>query len=135
TTIAYQVGIAIERARLAEESARLARTEERARIARESHDTLAQGLTAIALHLEGALAPLERSPRRARERWERALAVSRRSLPEAWRGGRGADRAGAHRTPGAPDQSGRWAGVHPWDAVRGTWRSRAGPWRRDSGYA
>src|SRR5207302_6482916 len=51
-TIAYQVGIALERARLAEESARLARTEERARIAREIHDTLAQGLTAIALHLE-----------------------------------------------------------------------------------
>jgi len=83
STIAYQVGIAIERARLAEESARLARTEERARIAREIHDTLAQGLTAIALHLEGALANLEGSPRRARERLERALEVSRESLEEA----------------------------------------------------
>ena len=83
STIAYQVGIAIERARLAEESARLARTEERARIAREIHDTLAQGLTAIALHLEGALAQLEGSPRRARERLERALEVSRESLEEA----------------------------------------------------
>ncbi len=83
STIAYQVGIAIERARLAEESARLARTEERARIAREIHDTLAQGLTAIALHLEGALTQLEGSPRRARERLERALEVSRESLEEA----------------------------------------------------
>ncbi|MDQ3809676.1 MAG: GAF domain-containing protein, partial [Chloroflexota bacterium] len=43
STIAYQVGIAIERARLAEEATRLARAEERARIAREIHDTLAQG--------------------------------------------------------------------------------------------
>src|SRR5687767_1526657 len=51
-TIAYQIGIAIERARLAEESARLARSEERTRLAREIHDTLAQGLTAIGLHLE-----------------------------------------------------------------------------------
>ena len=83
STIAYQVGIAIERARLAEDSARLARTEERARIAREIHDTLAQGLTAIALHLEGALAQLEGSPRRARARLQRALEVSRESLEEA----------------------------------------------------
>src|SRR5438105_2698157 len=45
STIAYQVGIAIERARLAAESTRLARAEERARMAREIHDTLAQGLT------------------------------------------------------------------------------------------
>src|SRR5262249_8511247 len=55
SAIAYQLGIAVERARLAEESARLARAEERGRIAREIHDTLAQDLTAIALHIEGAL--------------------------------------------------------------------------------
>ena len=85
STIAYQVGIAVERARLAEESTRLARTEERARLAREIHDTLAQGLTAIALHLEGALPHLESDPRRARERLERALAQSRESLEEARR--------------------------------------------------
>ncbi len=85
STIAYQVGIAIERARLAEESARLARAEERARIAREIHDTLAQGLTAIALHLEGALHQIDRSPERARQRLERALATARESLEEARR--------------------------------------------------
>ncbi len=67
-TIAYQVGIAVERARLAAESARLARAEERARLAREIHDTLAQGLTAIALDVEGALRHLESNPERARER-------------------------------------------------------------------
>jgi two-component system NarL family sensor kinase len=83
STIAYQVGIAIERARLAEESARLARAEERTRIAREIHDTLAQALTAIALNLEGALRNLDTSPPRARTRLERALAVARESLEEA----------------------------------------------------
>ena len=83
STIASQVGIAIERARLAEESTRLARAEERTRIAREIHDTLAQDLTAIALHIEGGLNQLERDPPRARERLERALALSRASLEEA----------------------------------------------------
>jgi len=85
STIAYQVGIAIDRARLAEESTRLARAEERARIAREIHDTLAQGLTAIILHLEGAAKNLDSNPERARERLERALAVSRESLEDARR--------------------------------------------------
>jgi two-component system NarL family sensor kinase len=85
STIAYQVGIAIERARLAEDSTRLARAEERARIAREIHDTLAQGLTAIGLDLEGALRHLESHPERARERLERALDTTRESLEEARR--------------------------------------------------
>ena len=85
STIANQVGIAIERARLAEESTRLARAEERARIAREIHDTLAQDLTAIALHIEGGLNQLERDPPRARERLEQALALCRMSLEEARR--------------------------------------------------
>lgn len=85
STIAYQVGIAIERARLAEEGARLARSEERARLARELHDTLAQGLTAIALHVEGALRHLTSQPDRAAERLQRALQTARESLEEARR--------------------------------------------------
>lgn len=85
STIAYQVGIAIERARLADESAQLARTEERARLAREIHDTLAQGLTAIALHIEGALHHLTAQPVRAQQRLERALQTARESLEEARR--------------------------------------------------
>src|SRR5204862_2653903 len=84
-TIAYQVGIAVERARLADESTRLARAEERTRIAREIHDTLAQGLTAIGLDIEGALRHLEDSPERARERLGRALTTTRESLEEARR--------------------------------------------------
>lgn len=85
STIAYEVGIAVERARLAGESARLARVEERARLAREIHDTLAQGLTAIALHLEGALHHLDERPEKARQRLERALQTARTSLEEARR--------------------------------------------------
>jgi len=85
STIAYLVGIAIDRARLAEESTRVARAEERARIAREIHDTLAQGLTGIALHLEGALNHLEDNPGLARRRLERALEMSRESLEDARR--------------------------------------------------
>ncbi|HEX5417297.1 MAG TPA: GAF domain-containing sensor histidine kinase [Chloroflexota bacterium] len=84
-TIAYQVGIAVERARLADESARLARAEERTRLAREIHDTLAQSLTAIGLDLEGALRHLEGDPERARTRLERALTTTRESLEEARR--------------------------------------------------
>lgn len=52
STIGFQLGVAIERARLADESAAHARAEERARLAREIHDTIAQGLTAIALQIE-----------------------------------------------------------------------------------
>jgi two-component system NarL family sensor kinase len=85
STIASQVGMAVERARLAEERTRLVRAEERARIAREIHDTLAQGLTAIGLDIEGALRHLEVSPERARERLERALATTRANLDEARR--------------------------------------------------
>ncbi len=85
STIAYQVGIAIERAGLAEAGARLARAEERARLAREIHDTLAQALTAIALHLEAAMRQLGRNPDRARERIQRALDLTRESLEDARR--------------------------------------------------
>ncbi len=85
STIAYQVGMAIERARLEQEQTRLARAEERARIAREIHDTLAQGLTAIGLHIEGSLPYLESDPRRARKRLQQALATTRESLEEARR--------------------------------------------------
>jgi two-component system NarL family sensor kinase len=85
STIAYQVGLAIERARLAEDATGLARIEERARLAREIHDTLAQGLTAIALNIEGAMHRLETHPDQARERLQRALAMARENLEDARR--------------------------------------------------
>jgi two-component system NarL family sensor kinase len=82
STIASQVGVAIERARLASESVHAARTEERARLARQIHDTLAQRLTAIGLHLEAAI---DSTPPRAPARTElqRALELSRSGLDEA----------------------------------------------------
>jgi two-component system, NarL family, sensor kinase len=84
STIAYQVGMAVERAYLAEDATRLARAEERTRLAREIHDTLAQGLTAIALNIEGAMHRLD-SPEQARQRLEQALAIARENLEDARR--------------------------------------------------
>lgn len=84
-TIGLQVSIAIERARLAEESAMLVRADERTRLAREIHDTLAQGLAALTLQIETALQHVGRDPARVRERMEKALATARASLDEARR--------------------------------------------------
>jgi two-component system NarL family sensor kinase len=83
-TIADQVGMAIERARLGEQSIEHARADERARIARDVHDTLAQGFTAVALHIEAGLARL--APRdRARPSLRKALDAAHQSLDEARR--------------------------------------------------
>src|SRR5258706_8543514 len=83
--IGLQVGIAVERARLAEEEARRARADERARLAREIHDTLAQGLAALTLQIETALQHVGTQPARVGERLEKALATARTSLDEARR--------------------------------------------------
>src|SRR5712692_10279711 len=84
-TIGLQVGVAIERARLAEESAGLARADERTRLARDIHDTLAQGLSARTLQIETALRNVGRDPDRVRERLEKALTTARSNLDEARR--------------------------------------------------
>ena len=81
TTIANQVGVAIERARLGEQSVQHARADERSRIARDVHDTLAQGFTAIALQIEAALSHLGRRDR-ARPSLQRALEVARQGVEE-----------------------------------------------------
>ena len=84
TTIADQVGVAVERARLAEQSVEHARNDERSRIARDVHDTLAQDFTAIALHLEAGLSQL--GPRDgARPALAMALDAARQGLEEARR--------------------------------------------------
>jgi two-component system NarL family sensor kinase len=84
TTIADQLGVAIERARLGEQSVEHARADERARIARDVHDTLAQGFAAVGLHIEAGLANLEPGDR-AQAALRRALDAARQGLDEARR--------------------------------------------------
>ncbi len=86
-TIGDLLSIAVERARLSEGLFRIGALEERNRLAREIHDTLAQGLTATALQLESAEALLEAgsSEGEAREHLRRALSLTRSNLEEARR--------------------------------------------------
>lgn len=71
---------------LAESVRREAVLEERQRLAREIHDTLAQGFTSIVLHLETALAAMEHTADApGRERVQRAADTARRNLDEARR--------------------------------------------------
>lgn len=84
-TVGDMLSIAIERAQLFSHSIQLGAAEERNRLAREIHDTLAQGLTAIALQLETADALLDANPANARAAVQRALALTRANLEEARR--------------------------------------------------
>ena len=86
-TVGDLLSIAVERARLFARSAELGALEEPNRLAREIHDTLAQGLAAIALKLEAADAAIEAGapPERARAPLGQALGLARRSLDEARR--------------------------------------------------
>ncbi|HET9111198.1 MAG TPA: GAF domain-containing sensor histidine kinase [Ktedonobacterales bacterium] len=81
------LGIAVERARLFTRSAHVGAVEERNRLAREIHDTLAQGLAAVALQLESVDALLDAGAdaERLREGVLRALGLTRANLEEARR--------------------------------------------------
>ena len=86
-TVGDLLSIAVERARLFERSARLGAVEERNRLAREIHDTLAQNLTATGLQIESAEALLETNaePERVRAALDRALSLTHTNLDEARR--------------------------------------------------
>ena len=86
-TIGDMLGIAVERARLFARSAQLGAVSERNRLAREIHDTLAQGFSAIALHLETADALLEAGATRDKVRHAvaQALALAHNNLAETRR--------------------------------------------------
>jgi two-component system NarL family sensor kinase len=86
-TIGDMLGVAVERARLFERSTQVGAVEERNRLAREIHDTLAQGLTAVSLQLESAdaLLEVEADPNRIRQMVQQALQLTRANLEEARR--------------------------------------------------
>ncbi len=84
TTIADQLGIAVERARLAETAMQIARMREREELARDLHDTFAQDLTAITLQLETALQYIG-GERQAAQQVSSALNVARESVHRARR--------------------------------------------------
>ncbi len=84
-TVGDLLSMAIERARLYQQSAQAGAAEERSRLARELHDTLAQGLTALTLQLETADALLESDPERARHMIQQALGQVRANLDETRR--------------------------------------------------
>lgn len=84
-TLADQVAVAMENARLYQETRDMAVLEERNRMAREIHDTLAQGFTGIVLQLEAAEQALDDDVPLAQEHLNRARSLARESLNEARR--------------------------------------------------
>ena len=96
-TVGDLVSMAVERARLFARQAEFGATLERNRLAREIHDTLAQGLAAITLQLETADALLEAAassrgansgrtgPERTQKAIAQALSLARANLEEARR--------------------------------------------------
>jgi signal transduction histidine kinase len=84
--LAHQVMLALRLTELAEQSRRAAILEERNRMARDIHDTLAQGFTGVIMQLEAAEEAIERRrPKQADEHLRRAGGLARKSLSEARR--------------------------------------------------
>ena len=84
-TLADQLAVAIENARLYQETRSLAVTEERNRMAREIHDTLAQGFTGIILQLEATEQALGETSEDVQKHLNQARSLARKSLAEARR--------------------------------------------------
>ncbi len=86
-TVGDLLSIAIERAQLFAKSTQLGILEERNRLAREIHDTIAQGLTAVTLKLEtaDALLEMEVNPTQTRQTVQDALALTQTNLEEVRR--------------------------------------------------
>jgi signal transduction histidine kinase len=82
TTIADQVAVAVENARLYAESRDLAALEERQRLARELHDSVSQALYGIALGARTARTMLDRDAEKAAEPLEYVIAQAQAGLTE-----------------------------------------------------
>lgn len=83
-TVANVAAVAIENAKLYEQAHGLAVADERNRLAREIHDTIAQGLVGIILQLEALAGMIVEEPR-MRRRVDRAIELARVNLDEARR--------------------------------------------------
>jgi signal transduction histidine kinase len=80
TQLAGQVAAALTNAHLYAEAEALAAQAERARLAREIHDGIAQSLFMLTLNLEACMELVERDPDRLRERLEMLVMVARQTL-------------------------------------------------------
>ncbi len=83
--LVQQLTLAIQLARLGQSARDAAVLDERNRLAREIHDTLAQGFTGIVVQLEAAEDILGDNPTAARAHLDRARLLARSSLTEARR--------------------------------------------------
>ncbi len=83
--LADAAAVAIENARLYEQARLSATLGERNRLARELHDTIAQGLTAATMQIEAAQRAFDRDPERARARLSRAHELNRATLDDVRR--------------------------------------------------
>jgi len=81
-SLADQVAVAVENARLYEQAQRLAALEERQRLARELHDSVSQALYGIGLGARTARALLDRDPAQASEPLEYVLSLADAGLAE-----------------------------------------------------
>jgi signal transduction histidine kinase len=83
--LSQHVMLAVQLSCFAEQRRQAAVLEERTRLAREIHDTLAQGLTGIVVQLEAAEDALAETPAEAQAHMARARQLARASLAEARR--------------------------------------------------
>ena len=81
--VADHLAVIVEHAWLAREATELARLQERARLAHEIHDTIAQSLVGIILELDLAEHMLRTDPTSARHELQRARSAARQALDEA----------------------------------------------------
>lgn len=81
-TIADQVAVALENARLSSQSRELAALEERQRLARELHDSVSQALYGVALGTRTALNSLQQHPDRSEEALQYVLTLVEGAITE-----------------------------------------------------